>query len=109
MQESDIGEFCRVFGDTPRNRILEFLLATRDLDCGIGDVAEETDLNRATAYNTMAELVEQQFIVPTRKVGNTQLYALNKKKNEVKTLIEVFNVLLENIAKEYSGEQLVEA
>lgn len=106
---TEIGEFCKVFGDTPRNRILEFLLTGRELDFGIGDIARETGLNRATSYNTMEELIRQKFIMPTRKLGNTQLYKLNTDKQEVKALIEAFNVLLENIAKEYISEQLVEA
>ena len=106
---TEIGEFCKVFGDTPRNRILEFFLEGREIDFGIGDVAKETGLNRATAYNTMEELIGQGFIVPTRKLGNTQMYKLNKNKDEVKALLKAFDMLLENIVKEHSREQLVEA
>lgn len=106
---TEVGEFCKVFGDTPRNRILEFLLAGRELDFGIGDVAKETGLNRATAYNTMEELIHDGFVVPTRKLGNTQLYKLNKNKSEVKALLEAFDMLLDKIAKEYQDEGFVEA
>lgn len=50
------GEFCNVFGINPRNQIIEFLLETRELDYSIGDIARETQLNRATTYNTISEL-----------------------------------------------------
>ena len=33
------GAFATMFGATPRNRILEFFLETRELDFSIGDVA----------------------------------------------------------------------
>ena len=108
-ETAESGELCKIFGITPRNRILEFFLEMRELDFGIGDVARETGLNRATTYNTVEELIRQEIIVPTRKLGNTQLYKLNLYKPEVRALVEAFNVLLENIVKENSGEQLVEA
>ncbi len=101
MKEQEWGEFCEIFGVTPRNRIIEFFLQMRELDFPIGDVAKETGLNRATTYNTIEELVKNGIIVPTRKVSGGQLYGLNLKKKEVKLLIEVFNMILSKIAKEY--------
>src|SRR3989338_7622348 len=108
-ETAERGELCKIFGITPRNRILEFFLEMREIDFGRGDVDRETGLNRATTYNTVEELIRQEIIVPTRKLGNTQLYKLNIHKPEVRALIEAFNVLLENIVKENNSEQLVEA
>ena len=106
--DDDIGEFARVFGATPRNRILEFFLALRTLDYAIGDVARECSLNRATTYNTMAELAHEGIVVPSRVVGRTQLYKLNMAKDTVKKLLEVFDLLLAKVADEYSDELVVE-
>ncbi|MBS3140540.1 hypothetical protein J4405_00175 [Candidatus Woesearchaeota archaeon] len=90
----DGGVFCEIFGETPRNKIIEFLLETRELDYSIGDIAKEVKLNRATTYNVMEGLIEEKIVVPTRKVSNGQLYKLNPEKEEVKALIQVFNMLL---------------
>tara|TARA_Y100000310_G_scaffold285479_1_gene308953 strand:+ start:514 stop:834 length:321 start_codon:yes stop_codon:yes gene_type:complete len=95
------GEFCNIFGTNPRNRILEFFLEGRELDFALGDVAKETGLNRATAYNKLAELIEEGYLIPTRKISGGQLYKLNKQKKEVMLLISAFNMVLRRIAKEH--------
>ena len=101
MKPKNIGEFSRIFGINPRNKIMEFFLEMRNLDFGIGDIAKETGLNRATTYNTMGELVDTSYLIPTRKVSGGQLYKLNTEKNEVKFLIKVFNSLLKNLVNEH--------
>ncbi|HLC75428.1 MAG TPA: hypothetical protein VJH88_06280, partial [Candidatus Nanoarchaeia archaeon] len=79
---SEPGEFCKVIGITHKNRILEFLLETRGIDYGIGDLARETRLNRITAYVVMKELITQGIVKKTRIIGRTQLYMINTN-NEV--------------------------
>ena len=102
------GGFCKVFGATPRNRILEFFLEMRELDLAIGDVAEEIGLNKATTYNTVEQLIKEDFIVPTRKVGKVQLYRLNLQKPEVKVLIVAFNNVLKALGEKYNSEKYLE-
>ncbi len=103
------GEFCEVFGITPRNIVIEFFLEMRGLDFSTGDIAKETGLNRATTYNTIEELTNAKYLIPTRKVSGSQLYKLNIEKKEVKVLIRVFNLLLEDIGKEYNDKQEIYA
>jgi DNA-binding IclR family transcriptional regulator len=95
------GKFCEIFGINPRNRILEFFLETKGLDYGIGDVSLETGLNRATTYNTMAELIKNKYVTPTRVLSGAQLYNLNTKKKEVKILLNSFKEVLKIILNEY--------
>ncbi len=106
MKHEEYGYFCELFGATPRNRILEFFLEMRELDFAMCDVIEETGLNKATAYSTMEELVKYQIIIPTRKVGKTQLYKLNINRDDVQLLIEIFNKILRRMARKYE-EKLV--
>lgn len=96
------GEFCNIFGVNPRNRVLEFLLETRELDFGVGDIARETGLNRATTYNVMGELIENKYLTCSRKISGTQLYRLNLEKREVRFLIKIFNMILKNLAGRYN-------
>ncbi len=108
MEENQWGEFCNTFGASPKNRVIEFFLEAEGLDFGIGDVAEETGLNRATAYNVMAELVEEKVIMSTRVLGRTQLYKLNLGNPKVEALREVFKLLMERIVQEQAvGEELL--
>ncbi len=98
--EKPWGEFCDVFGITPRNRVIEHFLDMPSLDFSIGDIAIETKLNRATTYNVMSELINGNYIKPSRKVRVSQLFKLNKDKKEDKILIKVMDLLLKNIFEE---------
>ncbi|MEK6812554.1 MAG: helix-turn-helix domain-containing protein, partial [Nanoarchaeota archaeon] len=95
------GEFSKVFGPTPRNKIMECFLELRSLDNSAGDIAKETGLNRATTYNNIALLEKDGYLTKTRKVSGSQLYKLDEKKPEVKILIKVFNMMLTDVAKRY--------
>ena len=98
------GKFCEIFGINPRNRILEFFLESEGLDYGIGDVALETRLNRATTYNTMEELIKNKYVLPTRVLSGAQLYTLNTKKKEVKILLKSFKEVLKIILDEHTDK-----
>ena len=104
--EKPWGDFCEIFGVNPRNRILEHFLACDVLEFSIGDVAEETELNRATTYNVMGELIKEKFVIPTRKLSGIQLYKLNKNKKEVKILLKAFSMVLKKILDEYEEEKV---
>ena len=106
--EYEQGEFCKIIGDTPRNRILEFFIEGREMDFGVGDVAREIGLNRLTTYSVMKELVHNEFLIQSRKVGKGQLYRLNIKKLEVTMLIQLFNNILQRIVSEYKSEMEIE-
>ncbi len=109
QKEKPWGDFCEIFGITPRNRILEHFLTCDILEFSIGDVAEETELNRATAYNVMEELVKEGYIIPTRKSSGAQLYKLNKEKYEVKILLKAFSMILKKILDEYEKKDEIYA
>ena len=108
MKKNNYGEFVRIFGVSPRNIILEFLLELRDLDFSIGDIAKETGLNRATTYNVMETLIKEIYVIPTRKVSGSQLYKLNTKKEEVQKLIKIFVLVLDKITNKYENKKQIE-
>ena len=91
---SGAAPFLVLFGISPRTLILEFFLEMRDLDFSIGAIARELGMCRATAYNTMHRLLAEELVIPSRKVGNAQLYKLNLKSKKVHPLIEVFDEIL---------------
>ena len=101
------GEFCNIAGPTPRNRILEFFIDMKGLDYTAGDLASFTELNRATTYNTMEELIKEGYLMPTRKVSGSQLYTINKAKREVKVLLALFDMILDKLAEEYTPKHAV--
>lgn len=86
--------FRELLGDTPRIRVLEYLLEGRELDHSIGDMAEGAGINRVTLFRMWNELGESKLIVHTRNIGNAKLYKLNMSNPYVKMLADLFDKII---------------
>ena len=93
--------FCETYGNTLRNKALEFWLENHPLDFGIGDMAEEIGISRPKAYELAYQFEKESIIRKTRKVGRTQLYTLNDKNPKVKLHIRNFMECIRLVALEY--------
>lgn len=86
--------FRKALGDTPKIRVLEFLIEGRELDYSISDIAEGAEIGRTTLFRIFDDLVKNKIIVNTRIIGNAKLYKLNIENNFVKKLIEIFDEII---------------
>jgi len=86
--------FREIFGDTPKVRVLEYLLEGRELDHSIGDIAEGAGINRVTLFRLWHEIEKSKLVVHTRNIGNAKLFKLNIKSTYVKSLVELFDKLI---------------
>ena len=91
--------FRELFGDTPKVRVLEYLLEGRELDHSIGDIAEGAGINRVTLFRLWPEIEKSKLIVHTRNIGNAKLFKLNMKNPYVKSLAELFDKLIDEAFK----------
>ena len=62
--------FRELFGDTPKIRVLEFLLEGRELDCSLGDIAEGAGIDRVTLFRLWPALEKLNAVTHTRDIGN---------------------------------------
>lgn len=88
--------FREIFGDTPKIRVLEYLLEGRELDHSIGDIAEGAGINRVTLFRLWPEIEKSKLVAHTRNIGNAKLFKLNIKNYYAKDLIELFDKLINN-------------
>lgn len=86
--------FRELFGDTPKIRVLEYLLEGRELDHSIGDIAEGAGINRVTLFRMWDKLEKSKIIVYTRNIGNAKLYKLNMDNPYVRILVDVFDKII---------------
>ena len=86
--------FRKTLGDTPKIRVLEFLIEGRELDYSISDIAEGSEIGRTTLFRIWDDLVDNKIITPTRQIGNAKLYKLNLENNFIKKLVEVFDEII---------------
>lgn len=96
------GVFCEVYGDTMRNRVLEYLLTHQHLGVAVGDMAKEIGISRPKAYEVMKELLSKGYVLPHRIVGKTQLYIINKDDAIVKIYMRNFKECLKMVISEHS-------
>lgn len=97
--------FRELFGDTPKVRVLEYLLEGRELDHSIGDIAEGAGINRVTLFRLWPEIEKSKLVVPTRNIGNAKLFKLDIKNPYVKDLIELFDKLINKEFKKAKVEK----
>ena len=88
------GVFCKTYGTTIENRILEYLLENQGLDFAVGDMAKELKISRPKAYGVISSFEKKQFVKKTRVVGKTQLYQINNANKRVKLFIRDFKECL---------------
>ena len=86
--------FRELFGNTPKIRVLEYLLEGRELDHSIGDIAEGAGINRVTLFRLWPEIEKSNLVVYIRNIGNAKLFKLNTKNIYVKNLIELFDKIV---------------
>ncbi len=86
--------FRRSLDNTPKIRVLEFLIEGRELDYHISDLAEGSGIGRTTLFRIWEDLIKAKIIMPTRQIGNAKLFKLNKNNPLVKKMIELFDEVI---------------
>ena len=86
--------FRQALGDTPKIRVLEFLIEGRELDYSISDIAEGAEIGRTTLFRAFDDLLKAGVIVPTRQIGNAKLFRLNKSNPFVRKMVELFDEVI---------------
>jgi DNA-binding transcriptional ArsR family regulator len=90
--------FIRYLGDSPKVRILDYLLTVRELDFSLSDIAENSGVGRATLYRLLDNMIKEKIIVPTRVIGKAKLFKLNTQNPYVKEIVKFHDgLLLKNI------------
>ena len=93
--------FVRVLGDTPKIRILNYLIKCRGLDYSMSDIARNSKVGWATLSRLWSEFVKFRIVVPTREIGKAKLFKLNEENLAVGELIEVYKKLLQQETEDY--------
>ncbi len=86
--------FRSLLGDTPKIRVLEFLMKAREIDHSIGAIAKGAGINRVTLFRLWSEIEKSKLVTHTRNIGNAKLFAINKKNPYVANLLVLFDNLL---------------
>ncbi len=86
--------FTKAIGDTPKIKVLEFLIEGRELDYSISDIAEGAGIGRTTLFRIWDDFVKLGIVNHTRDIGNAKLYKLNLANPFVRKMADLFDTLV---------------
>ena len=94
-----------MLGDTPKVRILNYLIRVRGLDFSMSDIARNSEVGWATLNRLWKEFIELKVVFPTRQVGKAKLYKLNEDNPAVQELVEAYKKLLIQETEDYFAKR----
>ncbi|MBU2637894.1 MAG: hypothetical protein KJ955_02890 [Nanoarchaeota archaeon] len=98
------GAFCKTYGDTIENRILEYILENQELDFAVSDMAKGLGVSKPKAYEVIKDFETKGYIKKSRIIGKTQLYVMNRDNKRIQLFLKDFDECLRIIVEEYSEE-----
>ena len=64
-------------GETPKNKVLDFLITHSELDYSLKEIAKYSGAGYSTVKILVKKLVKDNWIITTRKISKIKLYKLN--------------------------------
>lgn len=86
--------FTKAVGNTPKIKVLEFLIEGRELDYSISDIAEGAGIGRTTLFRLWGDFIKLGLVRHTRDIGNAKLYRLNTENAFVRKMVGMFDELV---------------
>ena len=91
--------FLETFGDSPTNRVLDFLIVFTSFDYSIADISENAGVGYSTLKILIKELVKRKIVIQTRISGKNKMYKLNKNNPIVAKFVEFYWNITDQKAK----------
>ena len=99
--------FLETFGNSPINRILDFLIIFDNFDYSTAEIAIKAGVGYSTLKTLMKELLKKGLIIQTRISGKSKMYKLNKDNPLVNKFVEFYwNITDEAVNKEIKKEKM---
>ena len=86
--------FTKAIGNTPKIKVMEFLIEGRELDYSVSDIAEGAGIGRTTLFRIWNDFVELEIVKHTRDIGNAKLYKINLANPFVRKMADLFDALV---------------
>ncbi len=99
--------FLRKEGSTPKHKVLDFLITAQDFDYSLKDIAGYAEVSYPAMKQLKKSLVQDKWILMTRKVGRAQMYKLNVQSEKVQKFMNFYwGVINEELEKTGSKKKV---
>jgi len=85
MPEAESG-IIALFGDSPRMRLLEYLMEFQNHKFTPGEIVEAVGMSRTTAFKELKKLLAENMISPSEPIGKSPTYQINLSSPIVKVM-----------------------
>ena len=97
--------FLRIFGETPKLKVMDYLLVNDFYDHSMKDIARNAEVGYTTLKQFWNQLLSEKIIVFTRQVGKAKMYKLNKKNILVREFEKFYWTVVKMENRKYIAKQ----
>ena len=90
MEQKKISVFLQIFGNSPINKILDFLVTYDQFDYSLTDIAKHAEVSYSTIQLIWDDLEKTGIVKQSRIVGRAKMYGINKDNPVVKEFIKIY-------------------
>jgi len=96
MEIKDVNQskFLQIMGDSPINRVLNFLVINEDFDYSLTDIARHSNVGYATLQIFWRKIENAGIVRQTRVVGKAKMYRLNKESVLVTNFLKLYDSVI---------------
>ena len=94
--------FIRLIGNSPLTKVLDFLLTSREFDYSKKEIAENSEISYNTLNVIWSQLLTNEIIVKTRRIGKQDMFRLNTEDNLVSELTHFYDALLKKYIEQHA-------
>lgn len=93
--------FLQVMGDSPVNRVLDFLVVYDQFDYSLTDIAKHSKVGYATLMRFWKMLEKNKIVVQSRVVGKAKMYKLNKNNFAVQHFVKMYWTIVRKVTEKH--------
>ncbi|MEM4703240.1 MAG: hypothetical protein QXP53_02035 [Candidatus Pacearchaeota archaeon] len=87
--------FLQYIGDSPRTKILDFLINGRMFDYSLTEISKKAGISWSTFKRIWPDFIKQKLVIQTRTIGNAKLFKINLENSFIQKLLELREKILE--------------
>jgi len=102
--------FLETFGDSPINRVLDFLVVNEDFDYSMTDIATQSGIGYSTLKLFWNKLEKDKIVIQTRVVGRAKMYRIYLENPVVKKFMDFYwETTKQKVREEIKKKEMITA
>ena len=87
--------FLKAYGDSPKLRVMEFLIAFQEYDYSMKEIAKNAEIGYTTLKEFWQDFIKRKIVRQTRIVGKAKMFKLNTENKEVQLFTKLYWMVVE--------------